>query len=62
MREHDPNYGGTHLALGLVAQHEGRSAEAAREMAEAMRLWRNADPDLPELAEARDRSRALASR
>ena len=60
MREHDPNYGGTHLALGLVAQHEGRTAEAAREMAEAVRLWGHADADLPELAEARERSRALA--
>ena len=62
MSEHDPNYGGTHLALGLVAQHEGRAADAARAMAEAMRLWRNADPDLPELAEAREAGRALASR
>lgn len=62
MREHDPNYAGTHLALGLVAQQEGRTAEAAREMGEAVRLWSRADPDLPELAEARERSRALASR
>jgi tetratricopeptide (TPR) repeat protein len=62
MREHDPKYAGTHLALGLVAQHEGRTAEAAREMAEAVSLWRSADADLPELAEARERSRALASR
>ena len=62
MREHDPNYGGTHLALGLVAKHEKRTADAAREMSEAARLWKNADPDLPELAEARDGSRALASR
>ena len=60
MREHDPNYGGTHLALGLVAQHDGRTAEAAREMAEAVRLWGHADADLPELAEARERSRVLA--
>jgi tetratricopeptide (TPR) repeat protein len=62
MREHDANYAGTHLALGLVARHEGRTADAAREMAEAVRLWRNADPDLPELAEAREAGRALASR
>jgi len=62
MREHDAAYAGTHLALGLVAQHEGRAAEAAREMGEAVRLWGHADPDLPELAEARERSRALASR
>jgi tetratricopeptide (TPR) repeat protein len=62
MLEHDAAYGGTHLALGLVAQHQGRTADAAREMAEAARLWRNADPDLPELAQAREASRALASR
>jgi hypothetical protein len=61
MREHDPNYAGTCLALGLVARHEGRSADAAREMAEAVRLWRHADPDLPELGEAREAGRALAS-
>jgi hypothetical protein len=62
MKEHDPNYGGTHLALGLVAKHEGRLADAARAMAEAARLWRNADSDLPELAQARAEGRALASR
>ena len=62
MREHDDAYGGTHLALGLVAQHEGRTAEAAREMAEAVRLWGHADPDLPELAQAREQGRVLASR
>jgi tetratricopeptide (TPR) repeat protein len=62
MREHDANYAGTHLALGLVAKHEGRLAEAESAMREAVRLWRHADPDLPELAEARASSRALASR
>jgi tetratricopeptide (TPR) repeat protein len=62
MNEHDPNYAGTHLALGLVAQHEERLADAARAMSEAVRLWKNADPDLPELAEARENGRALASR
>jgi tetratricopeptide (TPR) repeat protein len=49
MLEHDPNYAGTHYALGLVAQHDGNDATAKREFALAAKAWANADRDLPEL-------------
>jgi tetratricopeptide (TPR) repeat protein len=50
MLEHDAAYGGSHLALALVAERNGDRAAAARGRAEAARLWRDADRDLPELA------------
>ncbi|MEO7134852.1 MAG: hypothetical protein ABI024_11605 [Vicinamibacterales bacterium] len=50
MLEHDPNYGGTHFALGLVAHHEtGTSATTLREFALAEKAWANADKDMAEL-------------
>jgi tetratricopeptide (TPR) repeat protein len=55
MREHDPNYAGTHYALALVAQHDGNGPTAAREFDLAVKAWATADPDLPELAIARKR-------
>jgi hypothetical protein len=53
MLEHDAAYAGSHLALALVAEHRGDLALASQERAEAERLWRDADPDLPELAAVR---------
>ena len=50
MLEHDAAYGGSHLALALVADRAGDREAAARARAEAARYWRDADPDLPELA------------
>jgi tetratricopeptide (TPR) repeat protein len=49
MMEHDPNYAGTHFALGLVAHHDGNSATALREFALAEKAWSSADKDLAEL-------------
>jgi tetratricopeptide (TPR) repeat protein len=50
MLEHDPNYGGTHYALGLVSHHEtGTSANTLREFALAEKAWAGGDKDLPEL-------------
>jgi hypothetical protein len=43
MFEHDPAYGGSHLALALVAEHRGDAATAVEERAAAERLWRDAD-------------------
>jgi tetratricopeptide (TPR) repeat protein len=51
--EHDPAYGGSHLAQALVAEHRGDRAAAQRARSEAARYWRDADRDLPELALAR---------
>ncbi len=45
MLEHDAGYGGSHLAMALVLQHQGDSAGARKEFAAARDLWRNADPD-----------------
>jgi predicted negative regulator of RcsB-dependent stress response len=53
LMEHDPAYGGSHLAQALVAEHRGDRAAAERARSEAARYWRDADLDLPELALAR---------
>lgn len=57
MREHDPNYAGTHYALALVAEHNTQAQAARDAFARAEALWRRADPDLPELREIRGRRR-----
>jgi len=49
MLEHDPNYAGTHLALALVAQHDGNLPTARRDAEAALKAWPLADKDLPEL-------------
>jgi Tfp pilus assembly protein PilF len=49
MLEHDPNYAGTHLALALVADHDGNKDTARREAGLALKAWTKADQDLPEL-------------
>ena len=59
MLEHDAAYAGSHYALALVAEQKSDAARAAAEYAEAERLWRNADTDLPELQQARARLAAL---
>lgn len=53
MMEHDPNYGGSHYALALVAQHAGDRATAQRAFAAAARLWANADAGFAEMATIR---------
>ena len=55
MLEHDPNYAGTHFALGLVSHHNtGTSATTLREFALAEKAWANADKDLAELKKMSD--------
>ena len=50
MLEHDPNYAGTHFALGMVSHHNtGTSETTLREFALAEKAWAAADPDLREL-------------
>lgn len=56
MREHDPAYAGTRYALALVAEQRGDAATAAREFGAAVELWKDADPDLALLRDARDRA------
>ncbi|HYE86774.1 MAG TPA: hypothetical protein VEA16_10495 [Vicinamibacterales bacterium] len=55
MLEHDPNYAGTHFALGIVSHHNtGTSAATLRELALAEKAWANADKDLAELRKIAD--------
>ncbi len=49
MLEHDPNYAGTHFALGLVAHHDGNLPTARRELELAAKGWAQGDRDLAEL-------------
>jgi len=49
MLEHDPNYAGTHFALGLVAHHDGNLPTARREFELASKAWAQADRDMAEL-------------
>jgi hypothetical protein len=49
MRDHDPQYAGTHYALGLVAEHRADAAASRAEFDLAKRYWKNADADLAEL-------------
>lgn len=55
LRQHAPYYAGTHYALGLLAAARGDKAAARTAFAEAISRWRDADRDLPELADARRR-------
>lgn len=53
--DHDAAYGGSHLALALVALERGDRATTERELDAAAFHWRDADPDLPELQAIRSR-------
>lgn len=55
MRQHDPAYAGAHYALGLAAERRGDRAAARRAFTESVARWRDADPDLPALVDARKR-------
>jgi hypothetical protein len=55
MAEHDPHYGGTHFALGIVAEHKQDAAGARREFGEAERAWAHADPMFPPLVNVRNK-------
>ena len=51
MLDHDAAYGGSHLALALVLDHQGDARGADGEREAARRYWRDADRDLPELSD-----------
>ena len=55
MREHDPNYAGTHYALALAAEHKGDAVTARAERALVAKYWDKADPGLPELTQRSQR-------
>jgi hypothetical protein len=54
MLAHDPNYAGTHYALGLVARYNGNQAAARSAFERARTMWAHADPGLPELQDLRE--------
>ena len=54
MLDHDAAYGGSHLALALVARHRGDLEVAQQEAAAARKYWKDADRDLKELTLLRD--------
>jgi tetratricopeptide (TPR) repeat protein len=49
MIQHDSTYAGGYFALGLAAEHAGRSAQAREQFSAAEKFWSKADKDLPEL-------------
>lgn len=59
LREHDPEYAGTHYALGLVAERRGDIAIARAEYAEAIRRWQDADADFSDLTDTHRRRAAV---
>ena len=49
MLDHDAAYGGSHLAMALVLEHNGDAAGAKKSLTEAKRYWKDADRDMAEL-------------
>jgi tetratricopeptide (TPR) repeat protein len=55
LQEHDANYAGTHFALALLAEQKGDKTTALAEFKLAEKLWSDADKDLPELLQIKER-------
>jgi tetratricopeptide (TPR) repeat protein len=63
MIEHDPSYAGGYYALGLAvdrkgaetADHRGADAAAREPFAQAAQRWAQADPEMPELVQLRQK-------
>ena len=49
----DPNYAGGHYEMGMVKVETGQTEAAQPELQKAIELWKNADPDLDELSQAK---------
>ena len=62
MLDHDPAYGGSHLAMALVLRRAGDAAGTTRHCEAARRYWRDADPDLPELLLITEASASVLAR
>jgi tetratricopeptide (TPR) repeat protein len=58
MIEHDPSYAGGYYALGLAVEHRGGEA-AGEQFVKAENRWANADTDLAELVQVRQKLTAL---
>ena len=57
LMEFDPNYAGSHFASGRALEHAGNRDGARQAFAAAARLWAGADPGLPDLQVAKEKSR-----
>ena len=55
--EHDKAYGGSRYAAALVAEHEGKTADASQALADAAKLWKSADADYAPVKEMRRKTR-----
>jgi len=51
-----------HYRLGLLFEKKGDGAEAAKSYARFLEIWKDADPNIPELADARRRLQKLGPR
>ena len=49
LTERAPDYPGSHLAAGLILEHGGDSDGARKEFSQALRGWKQADPNLKEI-------------
>jgi hypothetical protein len=55
MLDHDAAYGGSHLAMALVAKQKGDVETAQREMKAARGFWKDADKNMKELGQLQDK-------
>jgi tetratricopeptide (TPR) repeat protein len=55
----DANYAGGHYEMGMVNEQTGQAGAALSELQKAIELWKNADPDLDELRQAKRHLAAL---
>ncbi len=49
-----------HYQLGILYEKKGERAEAAKAFKSFLEIWKDADPDIPEVRDAKRRLNALA--
>ncbi len=54
-------YAKSYYSLGKVCERQGKTAEAAENYRKFLTLWKDADPGLPEVADARKRLAAISN-
>jgi tetratricopeptide (TPR) repeat protein len=61
MLDHDAAFGGSHLAMALVAKQKGDGEAAQLEVEAARKYWKDADRDMKELSELQGKRLAAAN-